>query len=314
MESTSSMPDGFPSPVIIPPRGPNHTHTLILLHGRGDNGLNFGPAFLCTPLPRRHGKLLPQRFPTVKFVFPSAAQCRSISPWRSSISQWFDIYSLQDPETMDHVQYEGLRASGEFLRSVVEEEAKVLEANLDLDPGSGKGRIVLGGLSQGCAMGLCVLLGGFTDESGHNETSPLAGFVGMAGWLPFCSQLERFIISQEPSQVQEQDDDTVEAATHSMALNAANYVRDVIMNLPLISSTNRSAPASLQTPIWLGHGVLDEKVRIDLGRRAATAIRSLGWDLALTEYGELAHWYIPSEVEDIATFLRDQVGIPEARV
>ena len=58
--------------------------------------------------------------------------------------------------------------------------AKVLEANLNLDPGSGKGMIVLGGLSQGCVMGLCILLGGFADESGHNETTPLAGFVGMA--------------------------------------------------------------------------------------------------------------------------------------
>jgi hypothetical protein len=68
----------------------------------------------------------------------------------------------------------------------------VLENSLNLKPGVGRGKVVLGGLSQGCAMGLCMVMGGFPDETGHSYVTALAGFVGMAGRLPFCKHLEKF--------------------------------------------------------------------------------------------------------------------------
>ena len=41
-------------------------------------------------------------------------------------------------------------------------------------------------------------------------------------------------------------------------------------------------------------------------------MQKLGWDVTWKVYDELEHWYAPYELEDIATFLRDRVGVPEA--
>lgn len=85
------MPNqAYPVPLTIPPLGEKHTHTLILLHGRGSNAERFGLEFLSS------ANLQP-RLPTVKFVFPTARKRRSTVLKRIPINQWFDNYSLDDP-------------------------------------------------------------------------------------------------------------------------------------------------------------------------------------------------------------------------
>ncbi len=65
---------------------------------------------------------------------------------------------------------EGLRATASFLHRVIEAEAEAEAVGL--------GNIVLGGLSQGCATALHVLL---SFEPDVREKSALGGFMGMSG-------------------------------------------------------------------------------------------------------------------------------------
>jgi predicted esterase len=99
---------------------------------------------------------------------------------RIPINQWFDNYSLKDPNTRTELQIDGLQESSEFLRRLVEEEAKLLSN--DSAVGDGYSRIVIGGLSQGCAAAVFCLLGGFSSASEYGEGKRLGGYIGMSGW------------------------------------------------------------------------------------------------------------------------------------
>ncbi|GFG24787.1 acyl-protein thioesterase 1 [Aspergillus udagawae] len=88
----------YPSPLVIPPpRNDQHTHTIILLHGRGSNGEDFGHVFI-------ESTDIAQRLPTTKFIFPTASRRRSTVMKRIPINQWFDNYSLKDPNTRTELQ------------------------------------------------------------------------------------------------------------------------------------------------------------------------------------------------------------------
>lgn len=94
-ESTTSTPKrqmkkggpGYPDPFIVQPTGP-HTHTMIVLHGRGSNGPEFGGRLLRAVLSSQ--KTLAQEFPGMRFVFPSASPRRAAIWNRSIINQWMD--------------------------------------------------------------------------------------------------------------------------------------------------------------------------------------------------------------------------------
>lgn len=69
--------------------------------------------------------------------------------------------------------------TAEFIRGLIIEETRVL------GPGSDK-KVILCGLSQGCAAGIFTLLGGWFDA---REAKIVGAFVGMSRWLPFERQL-----------------------------------------------------------------------------------------------------------------------------
>lgn len=171
-------PKPYPAPLVIPPLGNEHTHTIIALHGRGSNAERFGLELLTSAK-------LQARLPTVKFVFPTARKRRSTVLKRIPINPWFDNYSLEDPGQRTELQVDGLCETAQFLRGLISDETRVLgEGNC------GYGKVVLWGLSQGCAAGIFALLGGWFDDS---EVGALGAFVGMSGWLPFEQQLEEIL-------------------------------------------------------------------------------------------------------------------------
>ncbi|KAJ6183686.1 hypothetical protein N7519_004987 [Penicillium mononematosum] len=177
-----------PTPLVIPPLSVEHTHTIISLHGRGSNAERFGHELLASAN-------LQARLPTVKFVFPTARKRRSTVLKKILIHQWYDNYSLEDPGQRTDLQVEGLYETAEFIRGLVTEEARILgEENYS--------KIILWGLSQGCAAGIFTLLGGWADTS---EARPLGAFIGMSGWLPFEQQL-REILRYDRDQVSARDD------------------------------------------------------------------------------------------------------------
>ncbi|PYH92261.1 hypothetical protein BO71DRAFT_485568 [Aspergillus ellipticus CBS 707.79] len=79
---------------------PTPTRTLILLHGAESTAIA-------------------QRLPTVRLVFPTARKRRSTVLHRIPIHQWFDNYSLDDPNTRAELQLDGLEESSRILRGCI---------------------------------------------------------------------------------------------------------------------------------------------------------------------------------------------------
>lgn len=305
MSKTKRKQTIWPDPLIINPTAP-HTHTIILLHGRGSNAERFGLELLNAATAA--GNTLAELFPAVKFVFPTAKKRRSTILKRVPINQWFDNYSLEDPSERARLQHDGLRETGAFVHGLVEREAAAV----------GAGRVVVGGLSQGCAAALHALLS--FGEGGE----ALAGFVGMSGWLPFAETLdprggsvagcgdEEEEGGGEDGVVFGSDDDgagkgAVERSVSlgELQVRAANAARD-IASLPSLSSGE--VPLFPRTPIFLGHGRNDEKVSVRLGQQARDVLLSLGCRVRWQDYDE-GHWYkVPEEIDDLANFLREIVG------
>ncbi|KAB8262152.1 Alpha/Beta hydrolase protein [Aspergillus pseudonomiae] len=285
----------YPAPLVIAPqKSDQHTHTIILLHGRGSNGERFGQVFL-------ESTDIARRLPTVKFVFLTARKRRSTVLKRIPINQWFDNYSLEDPNTRTDLQVDGLEESSRFLRGLIDEETRLLNDDYS--------RVIIGGLSQGCATSVFCLLGGFPEDG---ETKQLGGFIGMSGWLPFQREILRLLGSGEDESVTEDDDpfshDDSDGENVPGHIQTINHIRD-ILGLPSLQQPSLS---NLHAPVFLGHGAADPKVSVDLGRHmASTLSEAFGMDVTWKVYEEFGHWYkVPDEIDDVVCFLKEKVGVP----
>lgn len=165
--------NSYPPPMIV--TSPDTTtHTIICLHGLGSNGEAFANKLL-------ESASLSKRLPTVKFVFPTASKRRSTIFKRKLVNQWYDSYSFEDPNRRLDLQIRGLSESARFVRGLIMQEAELLGED-------GYDRIILWGLSQGCAMGIFSVLGGFLDYMDCG-VQRIGAFIGMSGWLPFELEL-----------------------------------------------------------------------------------------------------------------------------
>jgi predicted esterase len=279
MSRSSASTANQPEPFIVLPTS-IHTHTLILLHGLGNNGQKFGTELLSTGISPK-GHTFPTAFPGTKFIFPNARRRRSSAFRRAVINQWFDIASVEDPSHRRDTQVQGLVESAEHVRSIIAEELETIPM----------GNIVLGGLSQGCAMSMAVLL---------SLEFPLGGYFGMSGWLPFREDIEDVV-----APIEEEDDpfadDEKDGKAMEPPLMAVSLVRDILSVDAAMPSKDRT---SLTTPVLLCHGEDDEKVKCKLGKEAAQCLSSLGMQVTWKCYAGLGHWYkIPDEIDDIFEFL-----------
>jgi predicted esterase len=166
---TPKLPLGaFSPPLIYPPLKDPHSQTIILLHGRGSSASAFAPPLLAThiPNPTAPNVNLPslrEALPSTRFVFPTAPRIRATLYRRSIINQWYDGSGDWEETVLGHAG-----PTLRFLHSLIEDEIALI--------GGRAGRVVLGGISQGCAIGLVSLLAW--------EGRPLGGFVGMCGFVP----------------------------------------------------------------------------------------------------------------------------------
>lgn len=308
MSKTKLKQTIWPEPLVVQPASA-HTHSIILLHGRGSNAERFGVELLAAR--SSASKTLAEHFPSARFIFPTAKKRRSTVLKRIPINEWFDIFSLEDPSERQHLQYDGLKETSEFVTKLVNQEADVV----------GLQRVVVGGLSQGCAAALHILLG-------FEGQVAMAGFVGMSGWLPFREMLDPTVMEDEDGGNDDifgcDDDDAAElfeqeqggvegcqaAGQRSVPLPelqraAANTARD-IASLPPLSAAQQVTFSG--TPVFLGHGRNDEKVSVELGRQARQALEALGCKVCWRDYDE-GHWYkVPEEIDDIVEFLQDIVA------
>jgi predicted esterase len=286
MDETSHSNQGV-APFIIEPSKP-HTHSVILLHGLGSNGEKFGRELIETGI-CSNGRSLPDLLPGARFIFPTSKRRRSSAFKRSMLTQWFDIASLGDPSYRSQTQYEGLeKSSREIFQLINEERAKVSEKN-----------IILGGISQGCAMSLMCLLA---------LDFPIGGFIGMSGWLPFAAELGK--VADENNDEHDEDDAFEIFDDESDPRDASAKVHDYVKELLTLVSPERSkAMGALSTPVSLGHGEKDNKIIPAFGEQACRVLRSTGFEVEWKSYEGQGHWYkIPDQIDDIAKFIRERVG------
>ena len=84
--------------------------------------------------------------PHTKFIFPSAKQLPAkCYDYQETLNQWFDIESISETTRNEDLQIPGLRESAIYLRQIIDEE---------IARGTPAERIILAGLSQGCATAL----------------------------------------------------------------------------------------------------------------------------------------------------------------
>ncbi|GAM88659.1 hypothetical protein ANO11243_066930 [Dothideomycetidae sp. 11243] len=141
----------------------DHDSTVIFLHGRDSDASTF-----CSEIfesQSHSSETLPQLLPRTKWVFPSAPPLHS-TRFGSDLSQWFDMYSTEDPWEKLEWQVNGLSENMPGIQTLMEDEAKLV----------GRDKLIVAGISQGAAISLHALL-----HSGHK----VAGFVALSSWFAF---------------------------------------------------------------------------------------------------------------------------------
>lgn len=280
-------PTSVPPPFVVDPTS-THTHSLILLHGLGSNGEKFGRELLETGA-TSDGSTLTQLLPNARFIFPTSRRRRSTAFGRSVLTQWFDIARLADPSHRKELQLQGLAESARDILELLRQEQEMSK----IPPSN----IVLGGLSQGCATSLSVLL---------SLDYRIGGFVGISGFLPFRDDLDEAV---EEAVVDEDDPFSGDGDREHQdpAVKAVIFERDLLC-LPPLEKPDRESTAH-STPIFLGHGSADEKVPCSLGEAMAATLEKADYKVELKVYHGLGHWYkIPDEIDDIVQFLDSVVG------
>ena len=209
-------------------------------------------------------------YPGLKTIFPTPSKTFSHKHYRD-IPQWFSLTHSVPSEEYTDEQLAGLRLSVEYLQQLIAAEvAAGIPAN----------RILLGGFSQGVATAMLALLWG---------RWKLAGFVGLSGWLPFARELES--AGGTESTIGKLEELRVRV------MKAEPREREVVAEV-------------LRTPMWLGHGVNDEIVAYEEGRRVEGACVALGMVVVWGGYPDWGHWYkVPEEIDDIVAFWCENCGL-----
>lgn len=281
--SNSSSPFG---PIHIHLPTSQHTHTAILLHGRGSTGQEFAEE-LFSDSKLSDGQSLSLKFPGWRWVFPSSRDLWSTA-FQEEMPAWFEAHSLTDLTARQDLQMPGIRESIRYLEGVLAQEIERLGGRTE--------RVVLGGISQGGAIGLWTLL-----CSERISARGLGAFVGASAWLPFAPSIERFLLGEKDTTRGGRDEGT--------ASEAVGFVGSMMVTLRQGFQTrqNDRERSLLCTPVLLGHGADDAYVDVELGRQAKHILEKIGLRVEWKEYSgaeQEGHWLkVPEEVDDIANFL-----------
>jgi phospholipase/carboxylesterase len=134
--------------------------SIIILHGLGASGEDFVPFVHELDL---------SRVGPVRFIFPNAPERPVTINGGYVMRAWYDILGTDLQRREDEA---GLRESQALITGLLDRE---------LARGMPSSRIVLGGFSQGCAVTL---------QTGLRYAQPLAGLLGMSGYLPLAASLQ----------------------------------------------------------------------------------------------------------------------------
>ncbi|KAK4109113.1 alpha/beta-hydrolase [Canariomyces notabilis] len=255
--------------ITFPPSQP-HSHTVIFLHGRGDNIKSFTRAL--SNWRDSRGRNLGHAFPSFKWVFPQApvrvvAASVGQHAFRKPESwpQWFDVWNVRDFADREELQAEGLREMVPMIRDLIAREAAQLGGRFD--------RVVLAGISMGAATSVHTLFNlSVSPEAGGR----LAAFMGFCCRCPFAGR-------------------------------GLQGMREV---LGLQGAPGPGDDGVLRaTPMLLEHCVDDPLVLIENGRRLRDILREFGANVEWKEYPVGGHWFKdPDGMDDAVDFLERVVG------
>ncbi|KAI2470471.1 Alpha/Beta hydrolase protein [Annulohypoxylon bovei var. microspora] len=280
--SISSASNFGPTHVVEPTT--RHTHTAILLHGRGGTGEDFAEELLDSI--GLTEETVAQRLPAWRWVFPSSKQLWSTT-FEEELPAWFEAHSLTDVTARQDLQLPGIRESVQHLRAILNDEIVRLDGSAD--------RVVLGGISQGAAIAIWVLL------CRDIPARRLGAFVGASTWLPFAANVESFL---SPSAISH---DRNPRSTSLASSEADSFVEGMMGALRRTLPDPSVRRPFLSTPVFLGHGTDDAYVDIELGRQARHVLTQIGFEVEWREYDgadQEGHWLkVPEEVDGIVHFL-----------
>ncbi|KAL8783249.1 MAG: hypothetical protein Q9213_004761 [Squamulea squamosa] len=266
-----STQSSFPDTHIIQPTQP-HTHTIIALHGRGSNGPEFAEELFEDKTP--NNQTLAEALPSCKWIFPTSHTRRS-TVFQEDMTEWFDLCSTTDPSKEADLQVEGLRDSIQYVLGLIGEEINATQPD----------KIILLGMSQGCATAVHALLAG-----NHR----LGGFIGLCGWMPFCKQIEEHIVLGRERQAQE--------------LCLESFYEKT---LGLQGMGKYDTEGNARTPVLLAHCADDDVIDVALGRKLDDMLRCrLGMGVTSIVSATGGHWVDgPQGLKDIVDWMVRSVGV-----
>ena len=277
----------MPSTIHVRLPESKHTHTIILLHGRGSNATEFASDFFESQ--DSSDRYLYDIFPSFKWVFPQASlrypipipipneeineeKLSSIEQEQVPELQWFNMPPEVDVRYSGYLEDEHKKQLEDSISSIlrlVEKEVGVEEVGAE--------HVFLGGISQGCATAICALMG---------AKMRLAGFVGMSSWLPY---------HQEILNIYNED-------YNSSALGKVNQVLRGKVGVP---SAVPLSDVALQTPVFIAHSEDDDVVPVKYGESLVDGLRCVGMVVKWQRYQDGGHWVNePQGVDDIVEFIR----------
>lgn len=287
----------FPPPIVVPPLSGSHASTIIFLHGRGSNARKFHAPLLATPV--QSGTTFQEALPDSRFVFPTAAMMRATKYRRMLIHQWYDGTGDWEPEARGE-----MRPAVEYIQKMVRDEIETL--------GGDSRRVVLAGISQGCAMALtCTLLW---------KGGPLGAFVGMCGFMPLNESLlltlDGSTCTSDYSDVDSLFGDSEPSSrnifeghsedTRGPLQKVVDELREEV-ELPAFSPEKSVLLPFLSTPVFIGHGTEDPKVEYKYGQRMVELVEKMDMKVDFRTYEGLGHWYSSEMLGDIVNFLKSKL-------
>ncbi|KAH6666116.1 Alpha/Beta hydrolase protein [Halenospora varia] len=282
-ETNEAIPND--ATTIVAPSGKNHTHTVIFLHGRDDFGSDLAQYFFDSKA--SDGRSLAEIYPSVRWVFPTAklqySAQRDFEFSNSSfaealkgeeiISQWFDVWDITTPEDKEDLMIPGLKESVGQILEIIKEEAQEIPLE----------RIILGGISQGCATAILTLLSSGMD---------LGGFIGWYSWLPFQKRIECLPTGCLKSKDDDANIKNLEGTLSSLSLSATQ------------------TSSLTKTLVFMAHSRDDETVPFAQGKGLEQTIELLGHDVIWKDYEDGGHWIQPKHgVDDMVAFLEKVMAI-----
>ncbi|PNS16321.1 Acyl-protein thioesterase 1 [Sphaceloma murrayae] len=265
----------------IVPSKLSHKHTIIFLHGKDSTATEFASELFESQA--SNDLTLPESLPHVKWVFPSAPTIYS-ARFDCHMSQWFDMWDVQQPHERSEGQVVDLVASIATIVKLVDRESATV----------GWENVVLGGISQGAGVAFYVA---------HRRKC--AGLIGLSAWLPFRPQIDRLRTRAATRTVTEAVGREVRSGEELSLFEAALRLASGRDEEHVVRQISGLAGHCRDLPVFLTHCEDDQVVSIVNGYLAGKTLEQLGAEVIWCSYAEGGHWLNePQGMDDMLAFMR----------